>query len=163
MDGACIFKSFTEQGCLISALGEGDTDSPWEWGLGRLAMERGKGSPVGPPRGPQNGAWCPGQCSAKGSAWKGLSSSMKVTFAGDNHCLLWDVGRLWSRVSWAAESCRMCSWGRLVSRQRRAKETAGLGQNHFGSAGHGQGCRSADIYLLKPQRVGRAGTSCPGA
>lgn len=31
---------------------------------------------------------------------------MKVTFSGDNHCLLWDVGRLWSRVRWAAESCR---------------------------------------------------------
>lgn len=106
MDRACIFKSFTEQGCLIPTLGAGDTESPWEQGLGRLATERGKGSPVGPPRRPQNGDWCPGKSSANSSAWKGCSSSVKVTFAGDNHCLLWDVGRLWSRVRWAAEICR---------------------------------------------------------
>lgn len=55
MDGACIFKSFTEQGCLIPILGAGDTESPWEQGLERLAMERGKESPVGPLRRPQNG------------------------------------------------------------------------------------------------------------
>lgn len=125
MDGACIFKSFTEQGCLIPTPGAGDTDSPWEQGLGRSAVERGKGCPVGPLRRPQNGDWCPGKCSAKSSAWKGLGSNVKVTFAGDNQCLLWDVGRQWSRVRRLQRAAGMCAWGRLVSRQRQGDSWAG--------------------------------------
>lgn len=88
-------------------------------------MERGKGCPVGPLRRPQNGDWCPGKCSAKSSAWKGLGSNVKVTFAGDNQCLLWDVGRQWSRVRRLQRAAGMCAWGRLVSRQRQGDSWAG--------------------------------------
>lgn len=43
MDGACILKSFTEQGCLIPTLGAGGTDSPWEQVWGGWLWKEAKG------------------------------------------------------------------------------------------------------------------------
>lgn len=81
MDGACIFKSITKQGCFIPAPAAGDAASPRgaALGLGRVQAHpedpelwglwgRGRGSLVGPPRRPQNDNCFPRKRSAKSSA-----------------------------------------------------------------------------------------------
>lgn len=131
---------------------------PELWGL----QGRGRGFPGGTLRRPQNGVCFPGKCRAKSSAWKGLSSSVKVTFAGDNRCLLRDVRRFGSGVRQAAECCRDVCLG-VAGFQTAQCRGDKLGWDRIGLLlcwpwpGVQISCS-----LLKPQRVGRAGTSCPG-
>lgn len=59
MDEACIFKSFTEQGCLIPALGAGNTASPWAlcWVWGGCKLTPGTLSSGGCGEGAEGSQW----------------------------------------------------------------------------------------------------------
>lgn len=61
MDVACIFKSITEQGCVIPALGAGDTASPWaqRWVWGGCRLTQGTLSSGGCGEGAKGPQWDP--------------------------------------------------------------------------------------------------------
>lgn len=119
---------------------------------------RGRGSSVRSLRRSQNSDCFPGKCSTESSAWKGLSSSVKVTFAGDNGCLLWDVGRLRSGVRWAAECCGEVCPGAAASQTAQCQGDSWAGTGSVPCFVRVQISHS----LLKPQRVKRVTIPCSG-
>lgn len=85
-----------------------------------------------------------------------------MTFAGDNHCLLRDVGKLGNGVRQAAECCGDACLG-VAGFQTAQHQGDELGWDRISPLL----CRpwpgvQISRSLLKPQRVGRAWTPCSG-